>query len=476
MDPIRFLLNGEPCEVHGLSPTITVLEWLREQARLTGTKEGCGEGDCGACTIAVADAEGGRLRWRAVNSCLMVMPQLDGRAVLTVEGLAAADGPLHPVQAALVETDGTQCGFCTPGFVMSLFAFQHGGEPAEESLIHDALAGNLCRCTGYRPIVEAAAHVAGRPANGFDEASFAAQVAGIGARSDFSTGEQRFHAPDSLEALVRLYAETPDAHLLAGGTDLGLLVSKERQRLPAVILTTRVPELRRLRRFGGWLEIGAAVTYADALPEVAALWPSFGRLLRRLGSRQIRNLGTFGGNLGTASPIGDALPCLLALDARILVRSAAGAREVAADDFFRGYRTTALTKAELIEAIRLPLPRPGEAFRAYKVSKRYDQDISAVVGAYRLRVDGGTVADVRIAYGGMAAVPKRATAAEAALRGRPWTQAALADIDAAIAADFAPLSDHRASAAYRMTVAANLVRRLQLDTAGGAHPVTVDAL
>ncbi|MGE0748651.1 MAG: xanthine dehydrogenase small subunit, partial [Rhodospirillales bacterium] len=333
-EPVRFLLNGTVREVGGLPPTTTVLDWLRERARLTGTKEGCGEGDCGACTIAVADAADGRLRWQAVNACLMMLPQLDGRAVLTVEGLAAPDGPLHPVQAALVETDGTQCGFCTPGFAMSLFAFQHGGEPADDGLIHDALAGNLCRCTGYRPIVEAAQRVAGKPDDGFAEPDLAAAVAALGARGDFSAAGQAFHVPGSLDALVGLYAANPDALLLAGGTDLGLLVSKERQRLPAVILTARVPALRRLRRADGWLEIGAAVTYAEALPEIAALWPSFGSLLRRLGSRQIRNLGTFGGNLGTASPIGDTLPCLLALDARIVLRSADGAREVAADDYF----------------------------------------------------------------------------------------------------------------------------------------------
>ncbi len=465
---LTFRLNGRAVSEAGASPTTTVFDWLRESRRLTGTKEGCAEGDCGACTIAVA-RPGGQSPWQAVNACLMLLPQLDGLAVVTVEGLAGTDGALHPVQAALVEADATQCGFCSPGFAMAMFAFQQGGEPAEDGLIHEALAGNLCRCTGYRPIVEACRRVAG---------AGIATPAGetLPECPDYAAGGRRFLAPRSLAELTALRAAHPEAWLLGGGTDLGILVTKERERPETLISTARVPELTRVTVTDEAVEIGGAVTYTNALPHLDAAFPAFGALVRRIGSRQIRNLGTIAGNLANASPIGDTLPCLMALEAEIVVASTTGRRRVAADRFVTGYRKTALLPGEVIETIRLPTLRPGQRFAAYKLSKRFDQDISAVVAAFRVAVAGGRLETMRAFYGGMAATTARAVAVEAALVGRPWSPASLAGIEAAVSRDFTPLDDHRATAGYRMATAANLLRRLQAETCDGPPPVRLEAL
>ena len=473
---IEFILNGERRSVSGVAPTMTVLDWLRTDEFACGTKEGCAEGDCGACTVVLGEAADGRMRYRAVNSCLVMMGQLAGKHVLTVEGLADADGTPHPVQQALVETDGSQCGFCTPGFVMAMFAFFHAGEGVDDdATIHDMLAGNLCRCTGYRPIVDAvkqAATVDGDRFAAAETASIAALDALPSATGEaYENASQSFHAPRTLAELLQIRAEFPDAYILAGGTDLGLLVSKERQTLATVIHVCGVDELRYVRRTGSHLEIGAAATYTDALPEIEALYPSMAAMIRRIGSRQIRNLGTICGNVGNASPIGDTPPCLIALEATVVLNSAdGGRREIAIEDFFLDYRKTDLHAGEIIEAVRIPHMADHQTFHVYKVSKRFDQDISAVLGAFRLGLDGETVADVRVAYGGMAATPKRASACEAALTGETWTADTAAAGAAALASDYMPLSDFRASAAYRATVAGNLVRRLHLQTTD-AQPV-----
>ena len=476
---IHFILDGEARSVADAAPTATALDWLREAAGRRGAKEGCAEGDCGACTIVLGEAGHGRMRYQAVNSCLMALPQLGGKFVLTVEGLAEAGGALHPVQQALVDTDGTQCGFCTPGFVMALFAFAHSGEAADDDTIHDVLAGNLCRCTGYRPIVDAARRVGGRVRDRFaaGEAGIADMLAALPrAGRTYAFGAQRFFAPRTVAGLARLCADHPDARLLAGGTDLGLSIAKDREPHETLISVSHVPRLRRVLRRRGEIEIGAAATYTQVLPVFDRHYPSFARLIRRLGSRQIRNLGTIGGNVGTASPIGDSLPCLIALDATLVLRSVAARREMPIEEFFLGYRETALAPGEFIEAIRVPLLDEGRRFNAYKISKRFDQDISAVICACRIRVDGGIVTDLRIAYGGMAATPKRARACEAALLGKPWSEAAARAAADALAADYAPIDDFRASAAYRSEVAANLLIRLHAQTAGRVAPSEVAAL
>ena len=465
---IPILLNGEPCEIRDVPPATTVLDWLRTERRLTGTKEGCAEGDCGACTVVLGIPNGDGLRYEAVNSCLMAVPQLAGRALLTVEGLAA-NGRLHPLQQAMVETDASQCGFCTPGIAMALFAFLEGGEEPEVETIHDALAGNLCRCTGYRPIVDAARKAERAPAG--------TPVAPVPeAAPDYEAGRQVFYAPRTLDGLVALRTKHPDAPILAGGTDLGLLFSRERRAFDAIISVARVEELNRLEVREEEIEIGAAVTYTRALPVLDAEYPGMGELIRRIGSRQIRNLGTIGGNIGNASPIGDTPPCLIALDATLVLRGPEEAREMPIEDFFLDYRRTDLRPGEVIEAVRIPRLAPGEVFRTYKVSKRYDQDISAVIGAYRLTLADGRVTDARIACGGMAATPKRARHAERALTGRFWDDEAVESAKRAMADDFDPIDDFRAGARYRATVAANLLERLLLQTAGGEAPTGVFAL
>src|SRR5262245_37836154 len=328
MTAVRFLLNGKPWSEDGAPPTMTVLDWLRTRARLTGTKEGCAEGDCGACTVVLGRPVDGALQYQAVNSCLMMLPQIDNCAVLTVEGLAAPDGTLHPVQQAMIDTDATQCGFCTPGFVMAMFAFHHGGEPADSSIIHEALAGNLCRCTGYRSIVDACRRVGQGPADRF-ETEAPALAGALAARppcTDYRHGAQTFLLPRSLDALFSAMAQLPDAILLAGGPDLGRRVSKDREALPAVIALAGVEELRSITSDAGAVALGGAVTYTEALPYLDRYFPSFAALVRRIGSRQIRNLGTIAGNLATASPIGDTIPCLIALDATVTLASRAGAR------------------------------------------------------------------------------------------------------------------------------------------------------
>jgi len=451
-----------------------VLDYLRGIERLTGTKEGCAEGDCGACTIAVAKPGADGPHYEAVNSCLMVVPQLEGRDVVTVEGLAAG-GELHPVQAALVDADATQCGFCTPGFAMAMFALSQDGSPRDEETIHEALAGNLCRCTGYRPIVEACRRLTPAPAGCLRDKPAHGGVPMPPGDATYRNGDQIYLAPASLDALTRLRAEHPDAILLGGGTDLGLRVSKEREAFPAVIWTGRVAELKRITETDGAIEFGAAVTYSEALPLLDKYFTSFAALVRRIGSRQIRNLGTFAGNLATASPIGDTIPCLIALNAEVMLRSQAGSRSLPVEQFITGYRKTAMQPDEFIETVRLPLLPPERTFRVYKLSKRFDQDISTLIAAFNIGVENGVIRDLRAAFGGMAAQAARAGHVEAALAGKPWAEDSLAEIDAAIAQDFRPMSDHRGGADYRLRAAANLLRRLYIETSS-TQPAQVWAL
>ena len=457
---INFVLNGETRTETSVSPTRTVLEYLREDAGLTGTKESCAEGDCGACSIVMLRNGSGRVE--AVNSCLLTMGQLDGTRIATVEGLSEKGGELEAVQAAIVDEDGTQCGFCTPGFVMALHAFRHSGEEVSDEAIHDALAGNLCRCTGYRSIV-AAAHAA---TSGNIEEAALTTVPEPAAADHYEAQGQVFLSPKSLESLIAARVEHPDAPLLSGGTDLGLSFSKNRAAFPVTIFTQHVAELKRVSEDDAAITIGAAVTYSDVLARIEELFPSFAVLIHRIGSRQIRNVGTLGGNIGNASPIGDTPPCLIALDTNLTLHGPKGDRKIRLEDFFLDYRKTDLAKDEVIAALTIPKLGPDQIFRSYKVSKRYDQDISAVVGAFRLTIVDGIVTEARIAFGGMAATPKRAPHCEAALVGQPWSEESAARAGAAVSKDFRPIDDHRASADYRVRVAPNLFVRLHRDLEG----------
>ena len=463
-DNIRFTLNDEPVELSGVSPMTTLLDWLREHRGLRGTKEGCAEGDCGACTVVFEHADG---RHRPINACIALLGQIVGRSLRTVEGLRGPEGAPHAVQVAMAEADATQCGFCTPGFVMSAYAFAAGGEAADPATIHDALAGNLCRCTGYRPIVEAMTKVAGLPAG---------PVPSVPARVRSAAFDGRFFAPRTLAELLALRERHPEALLLAGATDLGLLASRSRKPPASVIHVVHVPEFTAITEDDEQITIGAASTYTDVLPTLVAAYPALETYLARLGSRQIRSLGTIGGNIGTASPIGDMPPVLLALEASLKLVSVRGARTLPLDEFFLGYRKTALLADEVIQSISMPRLWPGEVFFCDKLSKRRDQDISTVAGAYRLRIRSGTIEDVRTGYGGLAATPARARNVERALMGQPFTQAAFEAAAAEIPNDFQPIDDWRGSAAYRLTAAANLLRRLYWRIAEPGRAVEVEAL
>jgi xanthine dehydrogenase small subunit len=438
---ITFALGGAVRRA-SVPPTTTVLEWLRGQGRI-GTKEGCAEGDCGACTVALGEKDGaGRTIWRAVNSCILFMPAVAGKELVTVEDLKASDGTLHPAQQAMVEAHASQCGFCTPGFVMSLFCLYHAhAATPDDETIHDALAGNLCRCTGYRPIVEAAR-----------------RMHGLGETKSFNHERPPLLPPrKSLAELDAEIAATPNATLVAGATDIGLWVTKSNQRLRPIFLGV-VEELQTIRESDGALELGGGVTYAAALPHIERHWPSFGELIRRLGSEPIRNSGTIGGNIANASPIGDTPPALLALGATLVLRRAGTNRELPLDEFFLAYRKTALLPGEIIERIRIPID-PKFTFATWKISKRRDQDISAVVGGFAVKLAEGRVAEARLAYGGMAATPKRAAAAEAALLGKSWCEETIRAAMNALARDFRPIDDMRASSRYRLLVAQNLLLR-----------------
>ncbi|WP_332848385.1 xanthine dehydrogenase small subunit [Massilia sp. S19_KUP03_FR1] len=468
-EPIRFYYQGHLREVQGGSPTQTILQHLREDLHCTGTKEGCAEGDCGACTVVIGSLENGQLQMKAVNACIQFTPTLDGKALFSVEDLQQDDGALHPVQQALVECHGSQCGFCTPGFAMSLWGMylkQDGKQPSR-CQIDDALSGNLCRCTGYRPIIDAARRMVELPAVHFDRAALTQQLTALrrDALVSYTVGAQTFHAPRTLEELTTLRAENPAALLLAGSTDVGLWVTKQMRELNDIIYLGHVDALKTVQAVDGMLEIGAGVTLDDAYRAVCAHYPEqLNEMWQRFASLPIRNAGTLGGNVANGSPIGDSMPWLIALGSEVVLHSPGGARTLALEDLYLGYQQKDLRLDEFVRAVRVPLPREGVAFRTYKLAKRFDQDISAVCAAFALTFDGDVIASARIAFGGMAATPKRAASAEALLTGRAWSEATLTAAMAALAADYAPLSDMRASSSYRMQTAQNLLRRFWYET------------
>lgn len=472
---IRFLLGNELREVVVEDPTETVLQYLRRDPLRRGTKEGCAEGDCGACTVAIGEAGAdGSMRYKAVNACIQFLPTLDGRQLLTVEDLAdPKSGALHPVQQAMVEAHGSQCGFCTPGFVMSLYvghkADRHKAKVPSRDAVDDRLAGNLCRCTGYRPIIDAAIKAAGieEPEHHAISARQAAKTLMEIKRRDtlvIDSGTRRFYAPRTLDDLASLFERDPEACLLAGGTDVGLWVTKLRHELKTVLYLGNVAELALVENQGGHWWIGAGASYSDAARVFFDLHPDFAELVRRIGSLQIRNAGTVGGNIANGSPIGDTMPALIALGAKLHLRQGAKTRVLALEDFYLAYRKTDRRAGEFVVGIEAPKLGPRDLFATYKISKRFDQDISAVCAAFRVVLDQGVIRDARIAFGGMAATPRRAPKTEATLTGKPWTEATVKEALAALGDDYQPIGDMRASARYRATVAGNMLRRFFLET------------
>jgi len=480
---IRFVLDGNVIEIDDVDPTRTVLQFLREDLRRMGTKEGCAEGDCGACTVVVAEVnrDGDDLSLKAVNSCIQFLPTLDGKELITVESLAPPGSDLHPVQRAMVREHGSQCGFCTPGFVMSLFALYKSSANPSRRDIDDALAGNLCRCTGYRPIIAAAqtmyeAEDGAVRSDWMQQPFGAAQAPGERleklkglARSkglDIEHAGRRFCAPLDVGAFADAYLRNPEATILAGGTDVGLWVTKQHRELESVIYTGRVAELAELSVSSTHIEVGAAVTLTDVMPVLIDQYPGLDELFRRFASPPIRNVGTLGGNVANGSPIGDSMAALMVVGATLVLRRGNAIRELPLDEFYHDYQVNDLAPGEFLVRIRIPLADPQAIVQSQKWSKRFDQDISAVCTAYRLELDGDSVKEFRMACGGLAPVIKRATHCEAELTGQRWSEHNVEKACVALQSDFNPINDMRASADIRLRAVQNMLRRFFRETQG----------
>ncbi|HVW55981.1 MAG TPA: xanthine dehydrogenase small subunit [Rhizobiaceae bacterium] len=477
---IRFILNGEDVRLADVAPDETLLDYLRLRCSMRGTKEGCAEGDCGACTVLVGRLTPDGLIYESVNACIRFMGSLDGTHVVTVEHLAG-EGKLHPVQQALVDFHGSQCGFCTPGFVMSLYALWMQEPNPSEQRIEKALQGNLCRCTGYEPIARAAHALSsyGDAKNdplAVERVDVARRLVALrdGARIEIGTGVKKFCVPASVDDLADILDAEPKATIVAGATDVGLWVTKFMRAIAPVVFIGHLDELRHTSEKDGILTIGAGVSYSEAFRLLAGRVPTLANLIDRIGGEQVRNMGTIGGNIANGSPIGDTPPPLIALGATLTLRKGKTRRTIPLEDFFIDYGKQDRQASEFVEAVHVPLPKPESRFAVYKVTKRRDEDITATLGAFNLTLDkSGKVEMIRIAYGGMAATPKRARSVEAALVGKPWTRAV---VDAALdeyEKDFRPLTDMRASADYRMLASKNLLLRFFLETSGHAGPVQI---
>jgi len=483
-DSIRFLLNEKRVDVAGLSPQTTLLEFLRDEQRLTGTKEGCAEGDCGACTVMLAERCDGGLAWKPINACIRLLPSVDGKAVFTVESLASANGALHPVQQSLVDCHGSQCGFCTPGFAMSLFGLYKCSRAPSRSDIDDALSGNLCRCTGYRPIIEAARRMyALAPMQGWrgpglaedgrrvvseDEQRLAASLAKLerDRALDYASNGQRWSAPRTSAEVAQACSARPDARIVGGMTDVALWVTKQHRVLDDVIYIGDADDLRAIHEAAnGSIAIGAAVSLSDAVAALTRSWPELTEIWQRFASVPIRNSATLVGNIANGSPIGDSMPALMALGATVVLRHGNDERELPLSAFYPGFRQTARKPGEFVCAVRVPPRSPALVLRAYKISKRFDQDISAVFACFAVTLDEGRIQSARIGCGGIAATPVRARNTEAALEGAPWNLETAEKAASVLSAEFAPIDDMRASANYRRLVLGNLLRRFAHETA-----------
>ncbi|MBK9573751.1 MAG: xanthine dehydrogenase small subunit [Rhodoferax sp.] len=468
--PIEFVHRGQVVSLRNVPPTRTLLELLREDLHLSATKEGCGEGDCGACTVVLGEARDGGIQYRAINACIRLVHSIHGMALWTAQDLVADDGTLHPVQEAMVQCHASQCGFCTPGFVMSLFGVYQNqvcqGQTVTREAAQHALSGNLCRCTGYRPILQAAQTMAKLPPVRIDEAKVLQKLERISHNQRGLETASTYLAPRTLTQLLSLRAQHPKAQIVAGCTDVGLWITKQHRNFAQLLDITRVQELQRVERYPHHIAIGAAVTLADAFDALVQDRPQLRTFASRFAGLPVRNSGTLGGNVANGSPIGDSMPLLIALGANVVLMSQHGHREMALEQLYTGYRQNVMAPDEVLAWIKVPRPVAGEFSRVYKISKRFEDDISAVCLGLNLHIKDGKVRQASIGVGGVAATPVRALRTQAALRGQPWSQATVRRAMATLRSEFAPISDMRASAAYRIEVLGNLLQRFWLESQG----------
>ena len=460
---LQFLRRGKIVSVENFAPDAMLLDYLRLQERAVGTKEGCNEGDCGACTVVLGEAQDGRMVYQAVNACIMFLGQIHGKELITVEDLSDG-GKLHPIQQAMVECHASQCGFCTPGFVMSLFALGHTHKKVTREDVTTAIAGNLCRCTGYRPIIDAGLKACNGLEDKFDgdQATAVSALAEISSKDLFSGDESNFFAaPATSQSLCEMAAKYPGARIVSGATDVGLWVTKQLKSQNQIISTGCARGFATIEQNGDGLQIGAGATYSEALSSLTATAPDLGAVLHRLGSVQVRNSGTIGGNIANGSPIGDMPPMLIALGATLVLRHGSNERQIPLEDFFIDYGKQDRKSGELVWRVDVPQLKPNQHFKAYKITKRFDQDISAVMGAFLFTLESQRIIAARIAFGGMAPTPKRATKTETNLLGKTLAEAMHVTLE-----DYTPISDVRASAAYRRETAQALLTKVLLELQG----------
>ena len=478
---LRFILNGRDVALTDVAPDQTLLDWLRLSRSLKGSKEGCAEGDCGACTVLVGKLVAGKLVYESVNACIRFMGSLDATHVVTIEHLAGPSEKLHPVQQAMVDFHGSQCGFCTPGFVMSLYGLWMKSPDPSNFEIEKALQGNLCRCTGYEAIMRAARAISdyGKAARDpllVERKSIIARLSALqdGTRVEVGAGKERFIVPADVDDFAKVLEAEPKATVVAGSTDVGLWVTKHMRDISPVVFIAGIEGLRSMSEDKGVITIGAGVTYTEAFSTLAKRIPALGPLIDRIGGEQVRNMGTIGGNIANGSPIGDTPPALIALGAEVTLRRGDARRGIPLEKFFIAYGKQDRQPGEFVEAVQVPIPSKSDKFAVYKITKRRDEDITATLGAFHLKLaKDGTVAAIRIAYGGMAATPKRATAVENALLGKAWNEAPVEAAMHKYSEDFTPLTDMRATAEYRALAAKNLLLRFYVETTGTQAPFQV---
>ena len=463
---IKFIHEDQIIEIENPNPNETLLNYIRTKLKKTGTKEGCAEGGCGACTIVLGELKNNKINYKAINSCITFLPMLQGKQLILVEDLVSKDGLLHPVQQAMVNYHGSQCGFCTPGFVMSLFSMFKNHSKFQDNEIKESIAGNLCRCTGYQPIIKAARSLKRKNKIDHFVKNKKITINLLKKIEDENIAiyekDKRYFAPKYVHELKKILKKNINPHFLSGGTDLSLVVTKERKDINTLIYMNSISELNYIKNNNKYIEVGAATPLIDFESYIEKYYPDFTAILKRYGSVQIRSVATMAGNIATASPIGDTLPLLLSLDAKVVLKSIKKTKVVPLNGFFLNYRKTKLKKGQFIESVRIPL-FPKNIFKAYKISKRFDDDISSVCASFNLEIINKKIKNIKIAYGGMSSVPKRAKYCEKILVNTAITEKIIERAKKALEHDFKPISDMRASAKYRMLVAKNLLNKCFLE-------------